>query len=180
MMQRKGALNMDDQQALSLVALQKSQAMMELRDCNHLTGQYGLSLSDAQITSLVTQRFETLQNTGRIEFGTGVLKKLIEAFCDSVYITQENYEETLSTLQELFYYYKNESLDTLSDDELIEFMHSNFEGPCQGALDYLSDTSLEGLCRNARYALNGISAADEDEDEDEGANDDADGWNEDY
>ncbi len=158
---------MDDCQALSLTAIQKTQAMAELRDCNHLTGRYGLLLSETQMANLVAQRFEVLQNTGRIEFGTGILKKLIEAFCDSVYITQENYEEMLSTLQELFYYFKNESLDTFSDDELIEFMRSNFDGPCQGSLEYLGDTSLEALCRNARYAKGGIACTDEEDEQDE-------------
>lgn len=128
------------------------------------------------MTNLVAQRFEVLQSTGRIEFGAGVLPKLVEAFCDSVYITQENYEESIATLQELFYYYKGESLDTLSDDELVEFMRSNFEGCCQGSLDYLGDTSLEALCRNARYAKNGITRADEEADEDS----DEDDWDEDY
>lgn len=164
---------MNDPQELALVAMQKTQAILELRACNHLTGQYGLSLSETQIANLVAQRFEVLQNTGRIEFGTGVLKKLVEAFCDSVYITQENYEETLATLQELFYIYKNESLDTLSDDELIDFMRSNFDGPCQGSVEYLGDTSLETLCRNARYAKGGIAFTDEDEYEEDEPED----WN---
>lgn len=168
---------MDDRNDLSLVTIQKSQAMAELRDSNYLTGRYGLKLSETQITNLVTQRFEVLQSTGRVEFGAGVLPKLIEAFCDSVYITQENYEESIATLQELFYFYKNESLDSFSDDELIDFMRSNFDGPCQGSLDYLGDTSLEALCRNARYAKNGIVCMDEDdEDEDDGYSDD---WDED-
>lgn len=165
MMRRKGACNMDDRHELSLTALQKSQTMAELRDCNRLTGRYGLSLSETQIANLVAQRSEALQSAGRIEFGGGVLPKLVEAFCDSVYITQENYEETLATLQELFYYYKTESLDTLSDDELIDFMRCNFDGPCQGSLDYLGDTSLEALCRNARYAKGGILRADEEDEE---------------
>lgn len=167
---------MNDPQELALVAMQKTQAILELRACNHLTGQYGLSLSETQIANLVAQRFEVLQNTGRIEFGTGVLKKLVEAFCDSVYITQENYEETLATLQELFYIYKNESLDTLSDDELIDFMRSNFDGPCQGSIEYLGDTSLEALCRNARYAKGGIVFTDEDE----YGEDEPEDWNSDY
>lgn len=176
---------MDDRNDLSLVTIQKSQAMTELRDCNYLTGKYGLKLSESQITNLVTQRFEVLQSTGRVEFGAGVLPKLIEAFCDSVYITQENYEESIATLQELFYYYKNESLDTLSDDELIDFMRSNFDGPCQGSVDYLGDTSLETLCRNARYAKNGIARTDEENDEDGYSDDwdennDAEDWSMDY
>lgn len=160
--------------------LQQSQAIADLSACNALTSRYGLTLSKTQISALVAQRFEALQSTGRVEFGAGVLPKLVEAFCDSVYVTQENYEETLSMLQELFYYYKSESLDTVSDDELIEFMRVNFDGPCQGALDYLADTSLEALCCNARYAKNGVLRDDEDEDEDDRENAYGEDWNEPY
>jgi hypothetical protein len=57
-------------------------------------------------------RFQALQNTGRVEFGEGILKKLIYAFCDSPFMTQQNYEETISDLQE-FLFFKNESLDQI-------------------------------------------------------------------
>ena len=33
---------------------------------------------------------------------------------------QENYADTLMRLQDIFYLYKNESLDELTDDELLE------------------------------------------------------------
>ena len=50
------------------------------------------------------------------------IKKLIEAFCDSPYIMQSNYEETLEELQDIFYFFKGEAMEQISDDELIEFM----------------------------------------------------------
>ena len=137
--------------SLALMALQKNQAIAELQDCNYVTSRYGLTLTQTQINNLVEQRFEVLKSTGRIEFGQGILKKLAEAFCDSVYITQENYEEILASLQELFYYFKNESLDELSDDELIDYMRRAFDGPCQGSIDYLGETALEELCRGTRF-----------------------------
>lgn len=142
---------MDKQYQLALTEKQKAQSIAALKDCNYLTGRYGLSLSDSQIANLVEQRFETLRDTGRIEFGEGILTKLAEAFCDSVYITQQNYEEALSELQAMFYYFKNESGDALSDDELIGFMRRDFDGVCQGSLEYLAETSLEALCRNTRF-----------------------------
>ncbi|MDY2590150.1 MAG: DUF6323 family protein [Agathobacter sp.] len=37
-----------------------------------------------------------------------------------------DYVDTISGLQEIFYLYKNESLDVLTDDELLEFMNSSF------------------------------------------------------
>lgn len=142
---------MDEHNQLSLINMQKTQAMTELKDCNYLTGKYGLNLSDQQIKNLVDQRFAALNDTGRIEFGEGILKKIIEAFCDSVYITQDNYEESISDLQDMFYYFKNESMDEISDDELIQFMRRDFDGICQGSLEYLGETSLEELCRNTRF-----------------------------
>ena len=130
--------------------MQMLTAINELRECNELTAPFGLTLSEAQMQSLVERRFNALRDTGRIEFGEGILKKLIYSFCDSPYLTQGNFEETIIELQDSFYYYKNESMDRFSDDELIEFMNTVFNGRAQGSLDYLSGTSLEDLCRYAR------------------------------
>ena len=125
-------------------------AVNELRECSDLTARFGLTLSETQIQSLVEHRFHALRDTGRVEFGEGILKKLVYAFCDSPYLTQENFEETIIELQDSFYYFKNESMDRFSDDELIDFMSTVFNGRAQGSLDYLSGTSLEELCRYAR------------------------------
>ena len=75
---------------------------------------------------------------------------MIEAFCDSPYIEQENYADTLAELQEAFYYFKTEAMDRFSDDELIEYMVKVFNGRAQGSAEYLSGTSLEALARSAR------------------------------
>ena len=48
---------------------------------------------------------------------------------------QENYADTLMRLQDIFYLYKNESLDELTDDELLEYMKEKFDGICAGDLD---------------------------------------------
>jgi len=141
---------MDNDFSLKPVDAQTLVAVYELRECNELTARFGLTLSETQIQSLVEHRFDALRETGRIEFGEGILKKLIYAFCDSPYLAQENYEETIIELQDSFYYFKNESMDRFSDDELIDFMSTVFNGRAQGSLDYLSGTSLEELCRYAR------------------------------
>lgn len=142
---------MDRNFGLSALKMQMLSSAQELRDCNEFTVRYGLVLSEDQIQSLVERRFGALRDTGRVEFGEGILKKLILAFCDSPYLTRENYEDTIVELQDSFYYFKNESEDRISDDELIEFMKNVFNGRAQGSLDYLSGTSLEDLCRNTRY-----------------------------
>lgn len=125
-------------------------AHQEIRECNAYSGKFGLVLSETEITDLVTSRAEALRASGRIEFGGGILPKLIEAFCDSPYIEQENYADILAELQEAFYYFKTEAMDFFSDEELIEYMVKVFNGRAQGSAEYLSGTSLEALARYAR------------------------------
>ena len=128
-------------------------AKRELRACNAYTAQFGLQLSEAEIGELVQCRSEALQNAGRIEFGGGILPKLIYAFCDSPYLEPETYETTLAELQEAFYAYK-------TDDELINLMVSVFNGRARGSAEYLIGTSLDALCRYARSGFD-ESGADE-------------------
>ena len=145
---------MSENFALTIQNMKKKQLAMEIKKCNEITMKYGVTLSDTQIENLINKRFESLKSTGRVEFGDGILKELIEAFCDSPYIIQENYEETLEELQDIFYFFKGEAMDQIADDELIEFMKEFFNGECQGSIEYLSGTNLEELCRNTRYGLN--------------------------
>lgn len=135
---------------LTALDAQKQQTIAELKECNDITLRYGLLLSDKQIANIVEKRFEALKETGRIEFGQGILKKLIYEFCDCPYITQDNYEETLCELQDSFYYFKNESMDIATDDEIISFMRYHFDSDCQGSVEYLRDVALEDLCRYVR------------------------------
>lgn len=142
---------MADTFELTLREKEKLSLATELRQTNALTGQYGLSLTETQIANIIQKRFEALEATGRVEFGRGIAKMLLEEFCDSPYIEQENYEETILELLDSFYYFKNESEDKIPDDELIAIMHRHFDTICQGSLEYLSGTTLEDLCRNTRY-----------------------------
>lgn len=129
-------------------------AKNEVRVCNSISEKFGLTLSEKEITELVECRAEALKETERIEFGGGILPKLVYAFCDSPYINQDNYQSTLAGLQEAFYYFKNESWDRLSDDELIEYMEKVFNGRAGGSVEYLLGTSLTALCRYARNEYN--------------------------
>ncbi|KXL53121.1 hypothetical protein CLNEO_16640 [Anaerotignum neopropionicum] len=139
--------------ALSILnnnALVEKQALQEILKYNDLTARYGLMLTEQQAVALVETRTFALKENGRIEFGGGVIEKLIYAFCDSPYLTSDHYEETLHNLLEVFYYYKNESLDLISDDDLIRFMKQAFDGVCQGSLELLAGRELDGLARNLR------------------------------
>ena len=144
---------MENNFSLEPAKLQLLKETQELRSVNEFSIKYGLSLSENQIQNLAEKRFEALKDTGRIEFGEGILKKLIYAFCDSPYIHQQNYEDTIIELQEAFYYFKNETDDQLTDDELIEYMKASFDGIGQGSVEFLTGSSLEELRRNARHGF---------------------------
>lgn len=113
-----------------------------IKNCNKYTSKYGLTLSDNDIGNILKKREETLKNTGRIEFREGIIDKLIKEFCDSQYIAKENYMATLYKLVDIFYEYKNETMDLITDDELIKFMKKSFEGVAGGDLEYLSGTIM--------------------------------------
>lgn len=59
-------------------------------------------------------------------------------------------------LQEIFYLYKNETLDELTDDELLEFMREQFDAVCFGDLDYLEGTCLDIFSQAVRTGYRGF------------------------
>ena len=68
---------------------------------------------------------------------------------------RQNYVKTLKRLQDIFFLYKNESDDLVSDDELLTFMQEQFEGVCFGDLDYLETTCLQRFCMAVRAGYRG-------------------------
>ena len=137
-----------DNSYLEIVNQRKQIEIANIKKCNEYTNKYGLILSDNQISNLLEKRKETLKETGRIEFREGIIDKLIKEFCDSPYVNQENFAETLYELIEIFYEYKNETMDLITDDELLAFMKKSFDGICQGNLEYLSGTILYKMREN--------------------------------
>lgn len=146
---------------LQLHQMQISAAKNEIRCCNELNQLYGLTLTEEDITELVELREQALAKTGRVEFGGGILPKLIRAFCKSPYVDPYNYAATLGELQDAFYYFKSESGDRFSDDDLIEFMEKVFNGQAHGSTEVLTTISLEELCRWARNGFDGRYADEE-------------------
>ncbi|MDD4371396.1 MAG: DUF6323 family protein [Anaerostipes sp.] len=119
-------------------------------ECNLYTKGFGLVLSREDAKVLMMDRTNSLRQQGRIEFGVGILPKLIFTFCDSGYIYQDNYVDVIGRLQDIFYLYKNEALDEWTDDELLEVMKKQFEEEARGDLDFLEDTCLEAYARKMR------------------------------
>ena len=131
------------------VMSQKNQ-IQKVMQTNQYTERFGLVLSEEDANLLVQERSSSLRQEQRVEFGEGILPKLIFQFCDSPYLSQDNYVESIVRQQEIFYLYKNESLDDLSDDELLDYMKEKFDGVCQGDFEYMEGTVLEEFARNVR------------------------------
>ena len=126
-------------------------AVAEIVSCNQTTSRYGLVLKESDARELADTRSEALEKLGRVEFAGGVISKLILEFCDSPYLDQANYAETLHELVQIFYYFKNETLDEVDDDDLITAMKKYFDETCRGSLDLLETRNLETLARKIRY-----------------------------
>ncbi|SDM62139.1 DUF6323 family protein [Acetanaerobacterium elongatum] len=131
---------------------------------NAKTARYGLTLTPEQATELTQTRSRSLAATGRVEFSGGIIGKLIEAFADSPYLQQREYAKTLNELVEAFYNYKNETLDTLSDDELIALMKDYYNRRSGGSLELLTGRELEKLARGIRFE--GLTMEEESDEQD--------------
>lgn len=149
---------------LPAMVLQQQTAEV-IRECNPYTLRFGLMLSEQEIRLLVENRKDALEQTGRIEFGGGVIQKLIMEFADSAYLNQDDYADTLMQLQECFYYFKREAMEELSDEELIRLMKSYYENICQGSIEFLQTSMLENHCRDIRYGTQEYRGADGYEDD---------------
>lgn len=144
---------MEGKEWMALISEQNQvQAVVRM---NLRTEKFGLVLTEEDARQLVLLRRDNLKEQQRVEFGEGILPKLIDKFCDSSYIDQNNYVQIIARLQEIFYLYKNEMLDEISDDELLEFMREQFDTVCFGDLDYLEETCLDIFAQAVRAGYRG-------------------------
>lgn len=125
----------------------------EIIKCNKKTNEYGLKLTDKDVKELINTRKIALNKSERLEFNGKIIDKIIINFCDSPYISQYNYSDTINELVEIFYNYKNETLDVIGDDELIEIMNENFDNYCQGSLELLEGKVLYMIAENIRNGV---------------------------
>lgn len=143
-----------------LEQINRQATLAKVLEINALTEPFGLTLSQTDAELILAERSLALQEQKRIELGTGILPDLIREFCDSAYLTQDNYVSTLIRLQEIFFLYKNEMMDEISDDELLHFMKEQFETICCGDLDYLEGTCLNIFAQAIRAGYRDFRASD--------------------
>ena len=129
--------------------------LKQVQATNQYTEKFGLALSEKDTELLLAEKNNTLKTERRVEFGQSILPQIIYAFCDSSFISQSNYVDTLIRLQEIFYLYKNEMMDEISDDELLHFMREQFETVCFGDLEYLEGACLAVFSQAVRAGYRG-------------------------
>lgn len=127
---------------------------------NEETRKYGLVITNAEAEEIIEARNRSISSHGRVELGIEVVKKIIVVFSTSAYINRDEYAETISELVDIFYYMKNETEDTIGDDELIDMMQVYYNGSCQGSLDLLKNRELalfaakfRRMMQEAEYSL---------------------------
>lgn len=142
----------------------EKQVFDEIIECNEVTRDYSLKLNEEDVKEIIKTRNIALEKSGRIEFNGQIINKLIIAFRDSPYISQHNYSETINELVEIFYNYKNETLDFIGDEELIEIMKDYFDNYCQGSLELLEGKVLYKIADNIRNGVKDYTNLDSEKD----------------
>jgi len=135
----------------SLSAALKERQVQEILGMNEESAKFGLALTRTDVEEIIEERNRALQSYGRVELSLEVTGKIIGNFGSSPFIRQEDYVATLKDLQEIFYYLKNETEETIGDDELIAVMKDFFDNSCEGSIELLKGTALEEFARKVRY-----------------------------
>lgn len=126
---------------------------IDIARCNEVTARFGITVSARDAILLAEVRNKTLKRLGRVEFVGESLENLITAFCDSSYLDKDNFMEAMEEFIEIFYEFKNDSLDGADDDEVIGLMRRYFDGECAGSIEALRDDMYKAA-RKLRYGLN--------------------------
>ncbi len=156
---------MEQEKDNGLVVLIQEQFMAELRTTNETSSRYGLKLSEQGMQLLTQTRARALLDHGRVELGKSAMSALIEGFCDSPFLLQEDYEATLAELLDAFYYFKNAGGERVADDELIAAMRMRYDA-FEGAVEGVTGSTLEALCLARRFGLKEEEVEVEEEDDD--------------
>lgn len=150
-------------QSGEIAELEKRYVAKELMLLGEKTSEYGITLSEKDCTDIAECRYESLKENERIEVGIGAVREIIEAFCDSGYVNQLNFRETVEGLLECFYMIKTETEDRVSDEEVLDFLKYLFEYEAGGDVTKIYDSeALDAFISGENNAF-AFGAEDEDE-----------------
>ena len=125
----------------------------EILDLNEKSQVYGLTLNKEDVKEIINSRDNTLKNYGRIELDIGITKMIIENLYKSQYTDKDDYVYAINDLHEVFYYLKNETLDQISDIEIIDIIDEVYNN-CSGRIDIVQE-KCEEFAKSYRLKLGG-------------------------
>ena len=125
----------------------------EILDLNEKSQIYGLTLNKEDVKEIINSRDNTLKSYGRIELDIGITKMIIENLYKSQYTDKDDYVYAINDLHEVFYYLKNETLDQISDIEIIEIIDEVYNN-CSGRIDIVQE-KCEEFAKSYRWNLGG-------------------------
>lgn len=130
---------------------------------------HGLCLTAQDAAMLIQVSHDAILTQDRLEFGESAILPLIRQFQQSRFLAPGDYADTLATLLDIFYEVKEESLDLLTDEEVISLMFEAFETTSCGSVELLQTRDMEWLCRRVRNralseaGVTGLEEGDDDE-----------------
>lgn len=136
--------------------------MNQQTDCDGL-----IALNKEEALELAQTHRDALDACGRIEIGNDTVKKIALEFRHSAYLDRINYAQVLAEATEAFYELKNESEDTLSDDELAAMLADGFERFGGNLSAYLGSPELDRLLRARRCGMDDPAEEEQEDAEDE-------------
>lgn len=119
----------------------------ELLALNDITWERGLTLTQEEARELSETRIRALKENDRIEFGTEVMRKIMNRFADSRYLDRGSWADVLNEITYYFYFIKAETEDRISDTALVEEMFIRFELYCRGSVDRFEQKEVERIIR---------------------------------
>ena len=123
----------------------------EILDLNKKSQVYGLTLNKEDVKEIINSRDNTLKSYGRIELDIGITKMIIENLYKSQYTDKDDYVYAINDLHEVFYYLKNETLDQISDIEIIDIIDEAYNN-CSGRVDIVQE-KCEEFAKSYRLKL---------------------------
>ena len=108
-----------------LVICQEQNITTQVLQANQHSQWFGLVLTEEDAKLIAQESSRTLKEQMRVEFGPGIAQKIIYEFCNSAYLNPNNFTNSIIRLQEIFYLYKNEMEDEITDDELLHLMKTS-------------------------------------------------------
>ncbi|MCC3671213.1 DUF6323 family protein [Terrisporobacter mayombei] len=99
----------------------------EILKINEESSVYGLILTSENVEEIIKSRGYSLKTYDRIDLNMDATKKIINKIYISQYTDKDDYVEIINDLQDIFYYLKNETLDKISDNEIIDIIGEFYE-----------------------------------------------------